>query len=162
MRNGRAFWLGVIGGAAVTVLLTLGRMVGIPANIGMMLGTVTGLAPTPGTWLLGFVMHLVISGLIGLVYAAVFEYVLHQSGSAAGLGVAIIHSIVAGLFMGLVPIINPAIPAILPAPGLFLSNLGGAGVVLFFVVHLIYGWIVGAWYGPVLHPTTERRQVHAH
>ncbi len=162
MRTGRAFWLGVIGGAAVTVILTLARMVGIPANIGMMLGTTFGLMPGSGTWLLGFVIHLVVSGLIGIVYATVFEFLLHQSGSAAGLGTAIIHAILAGLFMGIVPMMNPTIPEIMPAPGLFLSNLGGPGVVLFFVMHLIYGWIVGAWYGPVLHPVTARREVHAH
>ena len=39
----------------------------------------------------------------------------------------------------------------MPAPGAFMANLGMMGVGAFFMLHLIYGAIVGAMYGPVVH-----------
>jgi hypothetical protein len=36
------------------------------------------------------------------------------------------------------------------------SNLGMMGVLAFFMLHLIYGAIVGAMYGPVIHQPVDR------
>lgn len=151
MFKGRAFYAGVIGGIIMSLLMALVRMMGMPVNIGMTLGTMFGLAPGVGTWLLGFIIHLVLSGLIGLLYGVGFEYISHRAGVWIGFGFALIHTVIAGFFFGLLPAIHPMMPEVINSPGIFLSNLGSAGVVGFFILHLTFGGVVGAIYKPVRH-----------
>ncbi len=103
----------------------------------------------------GFVMHLMISGLIALVYAWGFEHVTHRATAGIGVGFSLIHSVIAGLFMGMVPAMHPLIQSgQMPAPGYFMANKGGMYIIALFVMHAVYGAIVGAMYGPVLNPRT--------
>lgn len=148
MRYGRAVLGGVIGGAVMSLMMALGRsMMGMQANLEMMLGTMFGAAPGPGTWLLGFGMHLMISALIALIYAWGFERLTHRGGWQMGLGFGVIHAVIGGVAMGMMPAIHPLIPEQMPAPGAFMSNLGMMGIVAEFVLHMVYGAIVGATYG---------------
>lgn len=153
MNTWRAFYSGVIGGAVFALLLALGRMVGISVNLSILLGTMLGVSIGTGAWLVGFIMHLVVSGLIALLYALGFEYITHRAGSIVGLGFSLVHIILAGLFLGIIPSIHPRIPTQLNAPGIFLSNIGTGGVIEFVLFHLIYGLIVGSLYGQVHHKT---------
>lgn len=155
MKTGRAFLAGVIGGVVMSLLMAMGRLVGMPANLEMMLGTMFGSPPGATVWLLGFIMHLVISGLIALIYAWGFEYVVHRSGAVVGAGFGIIHAIIGGIVMGMMPMMHPLMPEPMMPPGAFMSNLGLSGVVAEFMLHMIYGATVGAVYGPV-----RRVQVH--
>jgi hypothetical protein len=84
MNWGKAFIAGVIGGAVMSILLALARAMGMPANLEVMQGTMLGLEPGATAWIVGFIMHLMISGLIALVYAAGFEYVTHRAGWLVG------------------------------------------------------------------------------
>lgn len=56
---------------------------------------------------------------------------------------------VAGLFMAMVPAMHPLVPEQMPAPGPFMANLGAMGIIAEFVLHAVYGGIVGGVYGPV-------------
>lgn len=155
MKNGKAFWAGVIGGIVMVILMWMARtFMGMQIDLPMMLGTMF-LPMGMGAWIMGFIMHLIISGIIGLIYAWGFEHLTHKAGWAVGVGFGFIHSIVAGIFMGMVPAIHPRIPP-MSAPGYFLLNMGMMGLIGLFVMHLIYGAIVGGMYGPVLHPTDGR------
>ncbi len=152
MKVSKAIFAGIVGGIAMTVLAWLGRAAGLQLDGETMLGTMLGNAPGAGTWLLGFGMHLVLSTLIALVYAAGFEYATHRAGAGLGLGFSLIHIVAAGLFMAMIPALHPMVPEQMPAPGAFLVNMGPANVALFIVEHLMYGAIVGGVYGAVLHP----------
>lgn len=163
MNAGRAFVAGVIGGAVMSALMWMARTImGMPANLEMMLGT---MVTDPGTtaWLIGFVMHLMISGAIALIYAWGFEHVTHRAGWLVGAGFGIIHAIIAGMVMGMMPMMHPRMPNPISPPGAFLSNLGTMGIVAEFVLHVIYGAVVGAIYGAVVHArpvTADGRSVH--
>ncbi len=148
MNTGRAFAAGVIGGAAMSALMWMGRLMGMPANLEMMLGTMV-LEPGSTAWLIGFVMHLMISGAIALVYAWGFERVTHRAGVLVGAGFGILHAIIAGMVMGMMPAMHPLMPMRMDPPGAYMSGLGPAGVVMEFVLHIIYGAVVGAIYAPV-------------
>lgn len=162
MNYGRAFLAGVVGGAVMSVMLAMARNVmGMPANLEMMLGTMTGIQPSTTTFLIGLMMHLVISGLIALIYAAGFEYVTRRSGWLIGAGFGVIHSIIGGIFMGMMPMMHPLIPEQMPAPGFFMSNLGPMGVVAEIIMHIIYGAIVGAIYRLVHHHAAADREAVA-
>lgn len=149
MHAGKAFGAGVAGGVVFTILLWLARTIlGMPMNLSMLEGTLLVRPPGPVAWVVGFVMHLIISGLIALVYAWAFEHITRRAGAGVGALFGLVHAVIAGLVMGMVPAMHPLIPEVLPAPGAFLSNIPG-GVLALFVLHAIYGAVVGAIYAPV-------------
>ncbi len=150
MNAGRAFVAGMVGGAAMSALMWMARAMGMPANLEMMLGTMVA---DPGTtaWIIGLAMHLMLSGAIALIYAWAFEHVTHRAGWLVGAGFGIVHAIIAGIVMGMIPMIHPRMPSPVMPPGAFMSNLGAMGVVAVFMLHLVYGAVVGAMYGPPVH-----------
>lgn len=158
MKAGRAFLAGVIGGAVMSVGLAMGRAMGMPANLEMMQGTMF-LPPGTTAFVVGLMMHLMISGLIALIYAWGFENVTHRAGWLVGVGFALIHTLIAGMVMGMMPMMHPMMPEQMPSPGYFMSNLGAMGVVAEVMLHLIYGAIVGGMYGAV---ETRTNRVVAH
>jgi len=150
MKTGTAFVAGMVGGAVMSALMWMARtMMGMPANLEMMLGT---MVTDPGTtaWIIGFVMHLMISGAIALVYAWGFEHVTHRAGWLVGAGFGIAHAVIAGLVMGMMPMMHPRMPDPVMAPGAYMSALGTMGVVAEFMLHMVYGAVVGAMYGAVV------------
>lgn len=151
MKTGTAFLAGVVGGAVMSAIMFMARtVVGMEVKLELLLGTMIGLQPGTTAWIVGFVMHLVISGLIAIAYAWVFENVLHRAGWQTGVLVALAHILVAGVFMGMMPMVHPLVPEVLPGPGFFMLGLGMMGLVAFVMLHLIFGAIVGAMYGPTL------------
>ncbi|NUR32947.1 MAG: hypothetical protein HOQ30_02980 [Gemmatimonadaceae bacterium] len=154
MKAGRAFVAGMVGGAAMSAVMWMGRSLrGMDVNLSMMLGTMFVQPPGGTAWIVGFIMHLMISGLIALIYASAFEHVTHRSGWGIGMLFSLVHSIGTGLFMGMVPAMHPMIKSgQMPAPGMFMAHKGAMYVVMLFVLHAIYGAIVGGMYGDVVHP----------
>jgi len=149
MRVGLAFLAGVIGGAVMIALVAIARAAGITdLNFGILWGSMITNEATAGTWVLGTVIHLVVSGLIALIYAAVFE-AIRGSNWFTGLIGGAIHAVIGGLALTALPAIHPAIPDLLREPGAFAINYGSAAAALFVVGHLIYGVIVGGLYTPV-------------
>ncbi|MGI8509241.1 MAG: hypothetical protein ACR2MQ_07950 [Gemmatimonadaceae bacterium] len=148
MRKGQAFGAGVAGGIVMVSAIWLVRtFLGIPVDLAMVEGTMF-LPKGPSAWILGLIIHLVISGLIGLIYAWGFETITHRAGALVGASFSLVHAVIAGLLFGTVPTFHPRIPEAMPAPGMFLSNLGVMGVIAFFVFHAIYGAVTGAIYHP--------------
>lgn len=158
MRVGLAFLAGVIGGAVMILIMIIARAAGMTEmNMAMVLGSMITQQTTAGTWALGFVMHLVISGLIALIYAAVFE-AIRRSNWFLGLIGGAIHAVIAGFVLLWMPAIHPLMPDTITAPGAFAINYGMTTAVAFVILHLIYGMIVGSLYSPVNVPrltTTE-------
>jgi hypothetical protein len=116
MRVGLAFLAGIIGGAVMVIAMWMARVFEMTEmNLSMMLGSIFTQEVSAATGLLGFVMHLVISGLIALIYAAAFE-ALRRSTWWLGLIDGAIHAVIGGFFMLLVPGMNPIIPETMPAP----------------------------------------------
>ncbi len=149
MRVGLAFLAGVIGGAVMLALVAIARAAGITdLNLGILWGSMITNDATAGTWVLGAVIHLVVSGLIAFIYAAVFE-AIRGSNWFTGLIGGAIHAVIGGLALTALPAIHPAIPDLLRAPGAFAINYGAAAATLFVAGHLIYGIIVGGLYTPV-------------
>jgi len=151
MKWQKAFGAGMLGAVAMSVIMAVARLAGMPANMSMMLGTMLGLTAGGAAWVVGFIMHLVISGALALVYGWVFERVVHHAGIWTGTAVSVFHIVVAGLFLGMMPAMHPAMPGMMNPPGIFLSNLGAMGVVAFVLLHIIYGMIVGGMYGETMH-----------
>ncbi len=149
MRAGLAFTAGVIGGAVMIGLVAIARAAGVTdLNLGILWGSIFTQNTSSGTWVLGFILHLIVSGLIALIYAAVFE-AIRGSNWFTGLVGGAIHAVIGGLLFSVLPAIHPAIPDIIRDPGAFAVNYGSGTAALFIIGHLIYGMIVGGMYTPV-------------
>ncbi len=143
MRIVRAFVGGIAGGAAMTLFMALGRASGVPFALDTVVGTLCGGHPTRIAWGCGFAVHLLLSGVIGLAYAAAFELVAHRASWRLGLVLSLVHSVIAWAGVMIIYGGKPFAPYLVrfftPGESAFLG---------FAVVHAIYGAIVGAIYGP--------------
>lgn len=149
MRPGKAILFGVLGAASISVLSAILRAIGLPLSIEIYLGTLTGIVPGPFAFGLGLLLHLVLGGVFGLIYAALFERVWDHGGAPVGMLLSVLHAGLIGMMLGLTPHVHPLVPERLPDPGPYFAHLGVAGVVSFFLAHVVYGAIVGAGYGHV-------------
>lgn len=166
MKAGLAFWAGVIGAAVMVLGMWIVRMAGgTDFNFGSWWGSMLTGTTTVGSWWLGFVIHLILGGLIGLVYAASFE-AIGRSNWFLGLIGGVIQLIIGGFALGWISNVHPAIPQVIAHPGFFASYWGAASTVTFCIVTLLFGIIVGGMYMPThvkrpelrTRPTMEEEQ----
>jgi hypothetical protein len=160
MKTGKAFVAGVIGAVVMSAILWVARnAMGVPAHVETMLGTLVVPTPALTAWLVGFAIHLLIGGVIAIVYAWAFEHVTHRAGWLVGVGFGLLTALVTGLVLTIIPAIHPLIPERMSAPGMFMANLGIIGIVAWYALHAIYGAIVGGMYGPVVREPVMREPV---
>ena len=149
MKMSKAILGGVIGAVAMSLIMAMARAMGMKVMLEQMLGTMTGMMPSATTFGIGLAIHLMMGAAFGVIYGWVFEHVVHRGRWTAGALVALPHVLVVGLMMGAIPMIHPLMLSPMPAPGVFMSHLGGLGVVAMIMLHLIFGAIVGGVYGDV-------------
>jgi hypothetical protein len=154
MRPARALLFGILGAAAISAVMAVFRLLGLPLSIELLLGTAFGLTPGAGAFAVGLVLHLAIGGLFGLLYGYLFENVWVHGGAPVGILTAVPHTLFIGIITGMTPQFHPMVPERLPDPGPYFANLGVPGVLVFFGAHLLYGAIMGAGYG---HVSAERQ-----
>ena len=137
MNAGRAFVAGVVGALVMSLIMVLLRAAGVPLHIELRLAVALGTR----IWAIGFVAHLVIGGLLGVVYALMMEHVIGTSGVGPGVLLGAVNTIFAGFVWALVG-----------GQGPFWSALGPAGIGALFLVHMSYGAVVGGLYKNVHRP----------
>jgi len=125
------------------------RVAGVPLQIELVLGTMTGVAPGPLALALGLAIHLTVGTLFGLAYAVLFERVWAHGGAGTGMLLGVIHAAFFGVFIGFTPQFHPHVPGRVADPGPYFASAGTLGILAFFALHLLYGAIVGAGYGHV-------------
>lgn len=145
---GPAFAAGVVGGVVMTTMLLMVKV----ANVGLQMdmhrtwGAMLRMYGTSG-WLVGLMMHLVLSGIVGILYALGFA-ILGVSDNLWlwGLVGGFIHWAIAGMFMGMLNAMHPEIPEREPDPGAFAMKFGMPDVPAFLIDHLAYGVVFGVVY----------------
>jgi len=149
MRAGLAFWAGVIGAAVMVLGMWISRMAGGTGfDFGFWWGSMVTGTTTVGSWWIGFVVHLILGGLVGLIFAAFLESA-GRSNWLLGLLGGVVFTIVGGLVLEWISLVHPAIPQAIPNPGYFTAAWGVGSIVTFVIVSLIYGIIVGGMYNPL-------------
>ncbi len=147
MKNDRALAGGLLGAIAMSVVLSILRLAGVPVSFELLLGSALGAVPSLSTWFVGFAIHLLFGCLFGVIYGWLFERVLHRARVTGGLVLGSMHAIVGGLFLGVLPLFHARIPELDAAPGPFWTAAGPIGPIALLGVHLLFGAIVGAIYG---------------
>jgi hypothetical protein len=143
-----ALYAGVVAGSVIAILFAIGRSGGLAAHSELMLGTLVVRSPTLA-WLTGATMCVVTFGFVGILYATGFQYLTRRTGLAAGVGLAIVHTLISGLALAALPAVHPLMRArISSEPGIFKSNLGTLDACAFVALHLLYGALVGLLYDP--------------
>jgi hypothetical protein len=160
IRAGWAFASGALGAVVLAVLLVAAQALGITdLNLLLLTGTLVGVPPGSASWVVGFVVHLLAGGVIGLLYAAIFEAWRHADWRR-GAAVGVPHAFLGGVLLGFLPLVHPALTEYpeLRAPGFLGVNFGWQTVVTFIVLHVAYGAVVGGIYGtrrPARSPADE-------
>jgi len=138
---------GVVGALTMSVVTAGLRAAGVPINFELILGSLFTLELGFATWLLGLAIHLALGAWFALLYALVFEYCLGRANWGMGVLVALAHLALGGVALIALPALHPLMPEVLAAPGPLMVSLGWTACVGFVAVHLMFGAIVGGFYG---------------
>ncbi len=171
MNVGVAILGGIVSGTAMIAMLYM--MIWLTPkemkmNLLLMLGTM--MVPVGAmAYLVGLMMHAMMSVLFGVVHGALLASVDVDS-VAAGVGLGVLfglgHALVTGAMLGVMPLMHPRMrplqPKLVPVmlgpaqvsdeealdpPGFFALNYPPLTVMGFFMLHIMFGIIVGLIYG---------------
>jgi len=141
---------GLVGGAVLIAVVYMGIFMmprQMKMNILLLLGTM--MVPAGAlAYVLGLMMHAGASAVFGLIHIGVFQGLDVEPNAAWGLLFGLVHWTVAGMAMGMMPMMHPRIRSgEIAAPGPFALGYPPLTAVGFLMVHLIYGVVVGGLYG---------------
>jgi len=160
----KAFKAGVLGAMAMTVLMAIARGLGVTSlNVELALGSFLTGSLGAGSWMLGFVMHLVVGGLLAQLYAFGFDFIAERSNVWIGAGFSLIHVSIAAVTLFLLGSVHPLMRnnGVLQAPGPFAINYGVMTAVMLVGLHLVYGAWVGSLYSvkPIVEEQIEDQEM---
>jgi hypothetical protein len=152
-------WGALAGGLVGAVLLTSGLRIAQEVgwtrfDLPLLLGTVFTENRSRAT-AIGYAIHLVNGVLFALVYYVIFRAV-GEAGWAIGLALGAVHAgfVGGGLVNVVLPAVHPRMGSpwadaeetpLLEAPGFMLVNYGSRTAGVTFVLHLVFGAVVGAF-----------------
>ena len=147
---GPAISAGLIAGTVMAMLLYMGvaMMPGqMKMNLFYMLGTMM-VRDKPMAYVAGAIQHAMMSVVFGLVHVALFTaFDLESSLAAWGLLFGLGHWVVSGIGLGMVPVMHPLMRrGELQAPGAFAMSYPSMTAMGFFMLHIVFGVLVGALY----------------
>lgn len=146
---GSAIWAGIIATAGMTVLMYMGKAMGMPMDMVRMLGLMfTGPDNSGVVYGLGLVVHFMMGILFAVIYALFFALLGITANWLWGAVFGLVHGIIAGMAFGMMPAMHPRMGQgeVLAPPGPFGKNYGSlvpAGVIM---LHIVFGMIVGWLY----------------
>ena len=146
--NSLAAIVGGLGGALVTsAVLFVARVLNLTElNPGLINGTLITANASTAAWTLGFGIHLLAGLLFALVYLAIFMR-LGRWGWGIGAIIGLLHGLLSGTVMAVLPRFHPLMDtgaaSPIPAPGFVGIHYGSITAILFVLLHIAFGAIVG-------------------
>jgi hypothetical protein len=137
---------GLAGTAAMTMLLMIAPMMGMPKmDIPGMLGSMFG---APGSKPMGFVMHFMMGVVFAIIYAFLFSVIAGPSLIVLGLIFGAVHWLIVGVMMAVIPMMHAGMRSgDVPAPGMYMMKSGGMmSFIGGLMGHLLFGVIVAVVY----------------
>ena len=142
----RAFLSGVGGGLVATVMLAACRAMGVALDAEKFVGQLLIKQDGPAAYAVGFVVLLVVYGCLGFLHAAPQESRHNTMGALASVPISLVVALLSGVFVALLPADHGSVQLIR-----FFADNALLGSVGFLAVHLAYGSVAGALYGPLWH-----------
>ena len=143
-------WAGLVGGGAMIVILYMGIAM-VPSqmkmNILYLLGSMMVRQKTTA-YMVGIMMHGLMSAGFALAHVGVYQaFSLDTNLVAWGLLFGLVHYMVVGMALGMMPMMHPRIQAgeIRP-PGFYALSYPMATAGGFLMLHLLFGILVGGLY----------------
>jgi len=158
MDVGNAVVGGLVGGGLMIALLYMGILM-MPAQMKMNLLLLIGTMVVPvgaAAYVVGLMGHAMMSVAFGIVHGAILE-ALDVTSSGEGLWVGALlglgHAMVVGVALGMMPMVHPRLRTasrqgedLLEAPGFFGMSYPLPTVIGLFMLHALFGLIVGVIY----------------
>jgi hypothetical protein len=137
---------GLVGTAAISMLMAMGPRMGMPKMaIWEMLGTMFS---KQGNLALGWIVHFMMGVIFAIIYAALWAAGIGSATLVSGVVFGAVHFLIAGLMMGGMPMLHAGIRAgTVQAPGVLMLNSGIMGLTGGLIGHAVYGLVVALVYG---------------
>lgn len=141
---------GLVGGTAMSVVLYMGIAM-MPAqmkmNLFLMLGTMMFPVGTMA-YVAGAMMHAMASIVFAVMHVALYQaFGIESALIAWGVLFGVGHWLVAGMGLGMVPIMHSRMKSgEIQSPGAFALSYPAATAMGFFMLHVLFGVLVGAVY----------------
>jgi uncharacterized membrane protein YagU involved in acid resistance len=138
---------GLVGALIFSLVMMMAPQMGMPK---MAIWETLGAMFSPdGNVSLGWVMHLMMGLIFGIIYAALWTAGLGSVTVVGGLIFGIVHWLVVGLMMGGMPMMHAGIKAgTVSTPGVYMLNNGGMKSFMGGLIgHIIFGVVVALVYG---------------
>lgn len=138
---------GLVGTVIMSMVMMMAPKMGIPKMaIWEMLGSMFS---PDGNGASGWVMHLMMGVIFGIVYAALWAVGIGSATVISGALFGLVHWLIVGVMMGAIPMIHAGIKAgSVSTPGVFMLNSGGMMAFMGGLIgHIIFGVVVALVYG---------------
>lgn len=138
---------GLAGTVVMSMLMAMAPAMGMPKmDIVGMLGSMFSKDGNPT---LGWMMHLMMGIVFGIVYALLWSQGVGSATLVGGLIFGVVHWLIVGLMMGGVPMMHAGVKAgTMQAPGVYMMKNGGMmAFVGGLMGHLLFGVVVALVYG---------------
>jgi hypothetical protein len=147
---GAAIGAGLIGGAVMSVLLYMGIAMmprQMKMNLFLMLGTMAFNGGSTA-YVAGVMVHAMMSVVFGVVHVALYDaFGLESALVAWGVLFGVAHWVFSGVGLAMVPAMHPAMRrGDMDAPGAFATGHPPMTAMGFFMLHVLFGIVVGASY----------------
>jgi uncharacterized membrane protein YagU involved in acid resistance len=136
---------GMPGTIAISTVMAMAPMLGMPKmDIVDMLSTMFG---KPNR-LMGWVLHFMMGAIFALIYSFIWSVGVGSATWVNGLIFGGVHWLVAGMVMGMIPVMHVGIKrGEVQAPGLWMTNHGGMTAFAGGLIgHLVFGVVVALVY----------------
>lgn len=147
---GAAIIAGLVATGVMTAIMYMGLAMmpkQMPMNILFMIGSMMRRS-SGSAYMMGIVMHFGTGAVFAIVHTGIYQaFGLDSQLIVWGLLFGAAHWVVAGMGMGMIGAMHPLIRGgELAAPGPFLKNYPMMSVAGFFMLHLVFGLVVGGIY----------------
>ncbi len=149
--GGAAVGAGILAGAIMMVPLYMGMMM-MPSQMRMdvllMLGTMTGSRNQPMAYGIGVMMHGVMSIVFALIHVSLYSaFDLTDALAAWGVLFGFVHWVIVGVALGMMRTMHPLIRSgEMENPGPFAISFPTMTAMGFFMLHILFGVLVGSFY----------------
>ncbi len=141
---------GIIAGAIMAIVLYMGFAMmprHMKMNLFLLLGTMM-FGRGPIAYMAGAMVHAAMSVAFALAHVALFDaFELDSSLAAWGLLFGLVHWVIVGMMLGMMPVMHRGIRlGLVEAPGAYAVRYPPMTAMGFLMLHLLYGVLVGAFY----------------